>query len=544
MAIIAPWVASAASSTSSATVVRVGVYDNAPKVYKGGDGTWTGFWPELVNYIASKEGWTVEYVEGTWNECMARLEAGEIDVMVDVAHSKERNALYDFNTLTVFSNWGVIYAGEPGIIFSFDDLNNKTIAVMNGSIHTHGPYGIMNMTLHFGINCTYVMATDYTEVFKMVENKTVDAGVVNRLFGMLNQGNYSVVQTSLILNPVDLKLAFPKGAARNALLLPRFDHHLAALQADPQSLYYQLIERFFMAIPVVERVPEWLVVVIITISAGVAISISMSAYLKRIVNQKSAIIHERDRIEDSLRETMEDNDVEKHRAEESDRLKSAFLATMSHELRTPLNSIIGFTGILQAEMAGPLNDEQKKQLGMVRGSATHLLNLINDVLDISKIEAGQIEIVKEPFDLPAVIDRVVEGVRPLIEKKGLALETEIQGDAPVITSDQRRVEQVTLNLLSNAIKFTEAGKVRVECTVNETVVIRVIDTGIGIKDSDMDKLFKPFRQIDTALTRKYEGTGLGLSICQRLARLLGGTITVASEFGQGSTFTFTIPRGS
>ncbi|MEX2684278.1 MAG: sensor histidine kinase, partial [Candidatus Sigynarchaeota archaeon] len=212
------------------------------------------------------------------------------------------------------------------------------------------------------------------------------------------------------------------------------------------------------------------------------------------------------------------------------------------ELRTPLNSIIGFTGILQQELVGPLNAEQKKQLGMVRDSSTHLLNLINDVLDLSKIEAGQLTAVMAPFDLRASIEKCVRTVRPLADKKGLVLETEIGQNVGSITSDQRRVEQIMLNLLSNAVKFTEKGTVRFECKMDENnVSIRVIDSGIGIKKADMDKLFKPFRQIDTNITRKYEGTGLGLSICKKLVDLLGGNIWVESEFGKGSTFSFTLP---
>nr|MDO8112773.1 ATP-binding protein [Candidatus Sigynarchaeota archaeon] len=217
-------------------------------------------------------------------------------------------------------------------------------------------------------------------------------------------------------------------------------------------------------------------------------------------------------------------------------------ATMSHELRTPLNSIIGFTGILQQEMVGPLNAEQKKQLGMVRDSSSHLLNLINDVLDLSKIEAGQMQISAETFDLHASIEKCIKTIQPQAEKKGLATDVEIAPKIGSIKSDQRRVEQIILNLLSNAIKFTEKGKVRVECSMKEgKVLVRVIDTGIGIKKTDTDKLFKPFRQIDTNITRKYEGTGLGLSICKRLVELLGGNIDVESELGKGSTFFFTLP---
>jgi signal transduction histidine kinase len=204
-------------------------------------------------------------------------------------------------------------------------------------------------------------------------------------------------------------------------------------------------------------------------------------------------------------------------------------------------------------LAGPLNDEQTKQLGMVRGSARHLLELINDVLDLSKIEHGQLDVHREPFDLRESVTRVVASVAPLAAKKGLVLATDVPGQLPLMMSDQRRVEQILLNLLNNAIKFTEEGSVSLNVDLvpdglddpgeeaRRTVRIRVVDTGIGIERNDLAMLFQPFQQIDSGLSRQHEGTGLGLAICRRLAGLLGGDIVAASEWRKGSTFTVTLP---
>jgi PAS domain S-box-containing protein len=241
------------------------------------------------------------------------------------------------------------------------------------------------------------------------------------------------------------------------------------------------------------------------------------------------------------------------RAEAADRTKSAFLATMSHELRTPLNSIIGFTGIVLQGLAGPLNPEQTKQLGMVRNSARHLLDLINDVLDISKIEAGQLEVRAEPFALRDSLLQVAALVKPMVEKKGLTLTLNISSDLGEMVSDKRRVEQILLNLASNAIKFTDRGAVtltaekvtdscgRPEAPSVPAVRLRVDDTGIGLKPEDLEGLFQPFRQVDSGLNRRHEGTGLGLVICRRLANLLGGEIFVTSAWEKGSSFTVTLP---
>jgi PAS domain S-box-containing protein len=234
--------------------------------------------------------------------------------------------------------------------------------------------------------------------------------------------------------------------------------------------------------------------------------------------------------------------VAKERAESADRLKSAFLATMSHELRTPLNSILGFTGIMLQGLAGPLNAEQTKQLGMVQSSSRQLLALINDVLDISKIEAGELKLALAPFDLRATIERSVAAIRPLAESKGLALRLEMSPVIGELVSDGLRVEQILLNLLNNAVKFTERGEVVMSAdVVAGTVRVRITDTGIGIKPEDFSKLFRPFQQLASGLSRSHEGTGLGLAICRRLAGLLGGEIQVESEAGKGSTFSVLLP---
>lgn len=268
-------------------------------------------------------------------------------------------------------------------------------------------------------------------------------------------------------------------------------------------------------------------------------------------------ISERHRAEAALRQLNRDLETRvaertrelenaQRRAESADRLKSAFLATMSHELRTPLNSIIGFTGILRKELAGPLTLEQGKQLAMVHDSARHLLALINDVLDISKIEVDELAIGQEPFDLAASITRAVDLVRPSADAKELSLGVELDPRVETMCGDRRRVEQIILNLVNNAIKFTDRGSVTVRMRLvdgppDPTVQIAVEDTGIGVPAGQMDLLFQPFRQLDTGLGRRFEGTGLGLAISSRLAKLMGGAIEARSEYGSGSTFTVTLP---
>jgi len=239
---------------------------------------------------------------------------------------------------------------------------------------------------------------------------------------------------------------------------------------------------------------------------------------------------------ENLRKAME-------AAQAADRIKSAFLATMSHELRTPLNSIIGFTGIMLQGLTGPLNPEQHKQMAMVQNSSRHLLALINDVLDISKIEAGQLDLAQATFALRPSIEKMVKLIAPLAEQKGLKLQLDIAEDIGTIATDQRRLEQVILNLLSNAVKFTEQGQVQVVCRAEKNhYLLSFTDTGIGMQPTEIPNLFQPFHQIDSGLARKREGTGLGLSICKKIVDMMGGSIEVDSQWGQGSTFAVRFPR--
>ncbi len=228
--------------------------------------------------------------------------------------------------------------------------------------------------------------------------------------------------------------------------------------------------------------------------------------------------------------------------QEVDRLKSVFLASMSHELRTPLNSIIGFTGIILQGMAGEVNEEQSKQLTMTRNSASHLLSLINDVLDISKIEAGRVELSPEEFSLDDLVREAVETLSPTASAKGLELTMEIP-EGITLFSDKRCTKQILMNLLSNAVKFTDQGSVKIAARFirDDNLEVRVTDTGVGIKKEDMGNLFQPFQQVDVSLTKKNEGTGLGLYLTKKLATILRGDISVKCRYGKGSEFTFTVP---
>ena len=233
--------------------------------------------------------------------------------------------------------------------------------------------------------------------------------------------------------------------------------------------------------------------------------------------------------------------------ERANRLKSEFLANMSHELRTPLNAILALSQLLLDRLDGELTEEQDKQVRIIHRNGQNLLRLINDVLDLSRIEAGRLEVTPSTFNLPDLLAAAEATMHPLLLEKGLPLILDVGADIGPLQQDENKLKQALLNLLSNAAKFTESGSIRLEARAinlanqQPGVRLRIIDTGIGIPAGELETIFDEFHQIDSSLTRRHEGTGLGLAITRHLVTALGGEITVASEVGTGSTFTITIP---
>ncbi len=753
-------------------VVRVGFYENPPKIFSNDDGAAAGFWVDIVETIAAKEGYRVQWLHGTWEENVARLEAGEIDMLPDVGWTLERSRQFTFSNETVLTSWARIYVPSGEEMETILDLQGKRVAGLEGSLNFDGPEGIKQLARNFDVDCMFIAMDSYEDVMAALHNRSVDAGITNKDFGDLNEQRFNIDRTPIILQPTQLRFAFPREGQLTSDLSARFDRHIREMKTDPTSIYYRALDQYFGQVlgkTIIESIPPWVIQLFLAAAFVVFLLLGTTILTRRQVSQQTAELRakeqryralvenipdqifridrggaildfhaaggeppftpdavlgrnirevflpptvqlvfermqnafqnremqthelslpldgqardfearytvsgrdeilmivrditERNQSERELRESQQryrtlttvspvgifhtdargltiymnpawcqisgltpeqgmgygwleavhpedrekianawkesagthtpsvseyrflrsdgtvvwvlgqavpemdaDNqmvgfvgtitDITERkkveslqlavaRAESADRLKSAFLATMSHELRTPLNSIIGFTGILLQKLVGPLSPEQEKQLGMIQSSARHLLDLINDVLDISKIEAGQLVVTMEEFDLGEAVQKSIEKIHPLAEKKGLVLEGTVSPQSILLASDRRRVEQVLINLLNNAVKFTEKGYVKLHCAMDgDWLVTSVEDSGIGIKEEDMANLFKPFHQVDTGITRQYEGTGLGLSICQRLVEQLGGTIRVESVLGRGSTFTFTLP---
>lgn len=673
----------ATSAHGDERTLRVGVYKNSPKVDIGVNGKAEGLFVDIIEAIAQREGWTIEYVPGTWGEGLDRLASGQIDLMSDVAKTSERERLYRFHVEPVLSSSNQVYTHRGSSVRSLLDLDGKRIAILEGSVQEES---LRQMLAGFSLSATPVPKKDFDAAFKAVAEGEADAVITNSFFGARNAPKYGLEDTAIIFSHSRFFFAAPLNG--NPAVLAAIDRQLVALKKGSNSVYFNSLRRWSVD-EVRSALPSWLPTAALIVLGGLVGLLVWSATLRRQVAAKTSEIEklyaqerehaaelearvaERTREIEKLstflqaiidhtpnaifykgadlrfrgcndayeqtfgvarrdfvgktvldlsylpmadREAYQAEDAHvvasgttlcretiipfadgrehhtlysvsgfsdgegnpagmvgvivditqqkeaeaelreaKQRAEYADRLKSAFLATMSHELRTPLNSIIGFTGVVLQELAGPLTDEQKKQLGMVRDSARHLLALINDVLDISKIEAGEFRVAHEAFDIDAALARVVGIVRPLAEKKRLQLEVTSPGKLGATVGDSRRTEQVLLNLLSNAVKFTDHGTVSLcaeqvsgfssERGYVQAPAVRfaVADTGIGIRPEDMAILFQPFRQIESALSRNHDGTGLGLAISRRLAAMMGGSIEASSRWQEGSVFSFTLP---
>ncbi len=272
----------------SSETVRVGIYENEPKIFTGTNNAPSGFWPEIIDYIASQENWQVEYIPGTWEQSLARLQAGEIDIMPDVAFSDERSLLYHFSEETVYMSWSSVYTTKDKAIHSILDLEGKTIAVLKDSINVKGTEGIATITDEFDIECTFLEVSSYLDVFEMVRNGQADAGVASKDFAALHEDQFRLAETPVIFQPVSLRFAFTRDAVNTAFLRERIDSHIRNLKSDNNSILYQSMEHWFGVKPEGAGIPEWLVWIFIGIAVITLLLITVMYFLRRQVAKKTA----------------------------------------------------------------------------------------------------------------------------------------------------------------------------------------------------------------------------------------------------------------
>jgi signal transduction histidine kinase/CheY-like chemotaxis protein/HPt (histidine-containing phosphotransfer) domain-containing protein len=528
-------------------VVMVGLYENAPKVFTAANGRPSGLFVELLNEVARIEGWKLRYVPCEWAECLRQLEAGQIDLMPDVAFSSERSQHFDFHKVSVANSWSQVYSRPDLIFHGVSDLAGMRVAVLQGGIQQSFLAQLMS-----GNQLSYqpVPVGTLAEGYQAVVDGRADAVVTNSFFAAHNGHRYRLVETPIVFLPSTLYFAAGKG--RNAALLDRLDANLVGWRQDADSIYFDALHRAMAAPPEV-LVPRWVRTSLVALGAGLLLLVALSLLLRWKVAQRTRDLlattqeleHQRANLEQLVAARTAELQAAKDEAERLTRVKSDFLANMSHEIRTPMNAVLGMLYLaLKAELAPAV----RNQLAKAQGAAHSLLGIINDILDFSKIEAGKLDIEQVEFGLDAVLEQLADAVGFQAEHKGIEFLIRYDPAIPSrLVGDPLRLGQILLNLCGNAVKFTDRGEVelsfrRLNSDESDLVMqVCVRDSGIGMTAEAQQKLFEKFTQADQSTTRQFGGTGLGLAICKNLTELMGGRIWVEdSQAGRGTTICFTV----
>jgi len=508
-------------------IIRIASDPNwAPIEYVDDEGNHLGLSADFLKRLEKMLGIKFEYVTGqSWVEMINNFRKGEIDLFTSLNRTPEREKYMHFSDTYTRFPIGIFGGPDMPFINNMAELHNKKTGVVNG-------YASQELLETNFPEIKLVKSTDPVAALDLLSRGKIDTYVGNILVTSyyIAQLGYSHIK---VVGKTPYQYEQSMGVRKD---WPVFVSILnKALEVIPESeknaIYKKWIGvRFEQGF---DYALLWKILLV------VVVLFALFTYSNRkLATLNKQLIFARDQ-EEHARKTVE---LANTQLKAVDKLKSMFIASMSHELRTPLNAIIGFSGLLDQGILGELDEKQKDSIQRINRAGTHLLSLISEVIDISRIEAGRLDIYPEPFSLKALVDEAVESIRPMANTKGIKLEIKAEY-LPEVVTDRKRILQCLLNYLSNAVKYSEHGKVTLTVMVaSEMLTLSVTDTGIGIAEEDIVKLFVAFERMDSHLRIKAGGTGLGLYLTKKIVEeLLHGKVSVESRINEGSTFMLAIP---
>ncbi len=639
-------------------IIKVGVYDNPPKIFLNDNGKPDGVFIDVIKEIGERENLQFEYQFDTWDHLYKKLQSGEIDVLPDMVFSAERDSVFTLSKLPLLNSWSEFFSRKDLQLRSILDLQNLRVGVLKGSIEEK--YLIESVPKEFNVQYQVITYDSYTSSVIALKKNEIDVILGDRFFAFSKLFDKTIKPTDIVLKPLGIHFAFQKN--KNAQLVALFDKNILALRNDTKSIYYKSLFQWLnqdakKGVPDYIKWIIWIIIIVLIICLAFVLllrkiiqdktrelseamkivgenenqlksiadnivngmiyqivtidedkrkfnyvsdgviklygctaaevmedpsliysrihpddrHIMRAAELKAIQNMSNYITEVRvinpdntirwsytiakpriigglvcwDGIEFDISERKQleiELNVAKEKAEESDRLKTAFLANMSHEIRTPMNGILGFADLLK--VPGLNGNQQQKYIKIIEKSGIRMLNIINDIINISKIESGQMEVLLEQSNVNEQLEYIYTFFKPETEKKQIQLSYKkaLPFDEAFITTDREKLFAILTNLVKNAINHTEKGGVEFGYIKKDQFLeFYVKDTGIGVPKNRQSAIFERFIQADIANKMAQQGAGLGLSISKAYTEMLGGKLWLESEEGTGSVFYFTLP---
>ena len=526
---------------ASAREVRVGVYENPPKIFTEKDGVPDGIFADLIKEIARREGWSLRYVQGSWPQCLANLESGVIDLMVDVAYSPERAEKYEFCENDVLSNWAQVYTRKGVSIKLITDLSGMHVATLRGGIHL---VRLKNLADGFGIHFDLTQVDNYEAVFRMIHEKKIDAGIVNRVYGYAQEDQYDVIRSPVVFSPASLRFAVKKGVNRD--VITAIDRQLAFMKVEKASVYHQSLKRWLGETTKLS-LPQWIGWSLGVAAAGIFLLFVMSILLKHQINRKTEHLRLANaQLEKQVSETMKAH-LELKRSEEllirQERLSALGQLTsgIAHDFNNMLIPILGYSDLL-LENPGLLKEPEKilPMLHSIRTAADMSRETVKRLQESHRADSRP---KMEKVNIAKLVSEVVEATKPLwkSDRETRSVPVTIIEDVPpdlVVTVSKSQFSEALMNLLLNALHaISSGGEVTIRAFIkDERFNLEIRDTGIGMSKEVARQCLEPFFS-----TKGENGTGMGLAMVHGIVKRHNGSLNINSIPGKETTIDLQIP---